>query len=99
MRLNESEQVKKDLSENLDINLTVVDASQLFLDGLKGIDEPEKKRKFIGMIRSPHMLCCLALIRLKEIRSLMFSRPRPRRLKMLLPKKGKSAKSGSSCSE
>ena len=49
MRLGESEQVQKDLSEHLGINLTVVDASQQFLDGLNGIEEPEKKRKFIGM--------------------------------------------------
>ncbi|KAH8819102.1 hypothetical protein F5884DRAFT_661740 [Xylogone sp. PMI_703] len=48
MRLNECEQVQKDLSEHLGINLTVVDASQQFLDGLKGIEDPEKKRKFIG---------------------------------------------------
>jgi GMP synthase (glutamine-hydrolysing) len=41
MRLNECEQVQKDLSEALGINLTVVDASQRFLDGLKGIDDPE----------------------------------------------------------
>ncbi|SPQ25488.1 440248bc-8ad8-4b38-9e18-bd8a639864eb [Thermothielavioides terrestris] len=48
MRLNECEQVQKDLSEALGINLTVVDASKEFLDGLKGIEDPEKKRKFIG---------------------------------------------------
>jgi GMP synthase (glutamine-hydrolysing) len=49
MRLNECEEVKKTLTENLGINLTVVDASDLFLDGLKGIhDNPEAKRKFIG---------------------------------------------------
>jgi GMP synthase (glutamine-hydrolysing) len=48
MRLNECEQVQKDLSEALGINLTVVDASQEFLGGLKGLDDPEKKRKFIG---------------------------------------------------
>ncbi|PBP23500.1 GMP synthase [Diplocarpon rosae] len=49
MRLNECAQVKKTLTEHLGINLTVVDASDLFLDGLKGIhDDPEKKRKFIG---------------------------------------------------
>jgi hypothetical protein len=41
MRLNECEQVKKDLSEALGINLTVVEASERFLDGLKGIDDPE----------------------------------------------------------
>lgn len=49
MRLNECEQVKNTLSHNLGINLTVVDASDLFLDGLKGItDNPEAKRRFIG---------------------------------------------------
>ncbi|KAK2765644.1 GMP synthase (glutamine-hydrolyzing) [Arachnomyces sp. PD_36] len=48
MRLDECEQVRKDLSEHLGINLTVVDASQQFLDGLKGLEDPEKKRKFIG---------------------------------------------------
>jgi GMP synthase (glutamine-hydrolysing) len=48
MRLNECDQVQKDLSEHLGIHLTVVDASKLFLDGLKGIEDPEKKRKFIG---------------------------------------------------
>jgi len=49
MRLNECSQVKKTLTEHLGINLTVVDASDLFLDGLKGIhDNPEAKRKFIG---------------------------------------------------
>lgn len=48
MRLNECEQVQKDLSEALGINLTVIDATKDFLDGLKGIEDPEKKRKFIG---------------------------------------------------
>jgi GMP synthase (glutamine-hydrolysing) len=48
MRLNECEQVKKTLTEHLGINLTVVDASDLFLDGLKGTINPEEKRKFIG---------------------------------------------------
>jgi GMP synthase (glutamine-hydrolysing) len=48
MRLKECEQVQKTLTEHLGINLTVVDASQQFLDGLKGIEDPEQKRKFIG---------------------------------------------------
>ena len=48
MRLNECEQVQKDLKEHLGINLTVVDASEEFLDGLQGIADPEQKRKFIG---------------------------------------------------
>mgnify|MGYP000303637602 FL=1 len=48
MRLNECKQVKETLQEHLGINLTVVDASQKFLGGLKGVEDPEKKRKFIG---------------------------------------------------
>lgn len=48
LRLNEAEQVKKTLSQHLGINLTVVDASQQFLDGLRGVSDPEQKRKFIG---------------------------------------------------
>ncbi|KAL1975070.1 hypothetical protein VTN31DRAFT_3462 [Thermomyces dupontii] len=48
MRLNEREQVQKDLTEHLGINLTVVDASKEFYAGLKGITDPEQKRKFIG---------------------------------------------------
>lgn len=41
MRLNECEQVQRDLSDALGINLTVVEASERFLDGLKGIEDPE----------------------------------------------------------
>lgn len=48
MRLNECDLVQKVLQEQLNINLTVVDASEDFLAGLKGVDDPEKKRKFIG---------------------------------------------------
>jgi len=44
MRLNECSQVKKTPTEHLGINLTVVDAGDLFLDALKGItDNPEQK--------------------------------------------------------
>ncbi|KAI1862348.1 uncharacterized protein JN550_010210 [Neoarthrinium moseri] len=48
MRLNEAKQVKETLGEHLGINLTVVDASERFLAGLKDVVDPEKKRKFIG---------------------------------------------------
>lgn len=48
MRLDECEQVQKDLSEALGINLTVIDASKEFLDGLKGIEDPE-----VGNIQIP----------------------------------------------
>jgi len=46
MRLHECEQAKKTLTKHLSINLTVFDASDLSLDGLKGIANPEPKRKF-----------------------------------------------------
>jgi len=48
MRLNECEQVKETLEEHLGINLTVVNGAELFLGRLKGVAEPEKKRKIIG---------------------------------------------------
>jgi GMP synthase (glutamine-hydrolysing) len=48
MRLNECAEVKSTLGEHLGINLTVVDASEEFLSQLKGVTDPEKKRKIIG---------------------------------------------------
>ncbi|CAG8588359.1 10089_t:CDS:2 [Ambispora leptoticha] len=48
MRLNECETVKKQLGDHLGINLRVVQVSDLFLNRLKGITDPEKKRKIIG---------------------------------------------------
>lgn len=48
MRLNECETVKATLQEKLGINLTVADAADLFLGRLKGVTDPEKKRKIIG---------------------------------------------------
>merc|ERR1712093_594712 len=48
LRLNEAEQVHKMLCEDLGVNLTVVDASELFLGKLKGVEDPETKRKIIG---------------------------------------------------
>lgn len=48
MRLNECQQVKLLLSSKLGINLTVADASDLFLSRLAGVTDPEKKRKIIG---------------------------------------------------
>ncbi|CAG8548296.1 6405_t:CDS:2 [Diversispora eburnea] len=48
MRLNECQKVKQSLKDHLGINLKVVDASQMFLDRLKGVTDPEKKRKIIG---------------------------------------------------
>jgi GMP synthase (glutamine-hydrolysing) len=48
LRMDEAKQVHKMLVEDLGVNLTVIDASDLFLDKLKGVMDPEKKRKIIG---------------------------------------------------
>ncbi|KAG6877498.1 GMP synthase (glutamine-hydrolyzing) [Termitomyces sp. T159_Od127] len=48
LRLNEAAQVHEMLNQNLGVNLTVVDASDLFLSRLDGIEDPERKRKIIG---------------------------------------------------
>jgi len=48
LRLDEAKNVKKTLTEHLGVNLTVVDASSRFLEALKGVSDPEKKRKIIG---------------------------------------------------
>lgn len=48
MRLNECEEVKETLGNHLGINLTVVEAGELFLSRLAGVSDPEKKRKIIG---------------------------------------------------
>ncbi len=48
LRLGEREAVEKMFRENLKVPLIVVDASELFLSRLKGVVEPEKKRKIIG---------------------------------------------------
>lgn len=48
MRLNECQEVQKTLQEHLGISLTVIDGAALFLDRLKGVSEPETKRKIIG---------------------------------------------------
>lgn len=48
MRLDECSQVKETLSKKLGINLKVVDAADLFIDRLEGVEDPEQKRKIIG---------------------------------------------------
>ena len=48
LRLDEAKQVHEMLNTHLGVNLTVVDASDLFLSRLKDIEDPEQKRKIIG---------------------------------------------------
>ena len=48
MRKGESEQVIDVFQKGLDANLIYIDATDRFLDLLKDVDEPEKKRKIIG---------------------------------------------------
>ena len=48
LRKGEREQVEKTFRENFHIPLIVVDAKDKFLKALKGVIDPEKKRKIIG---------------------------------------------------
>ncbi|KAA1068663.1 GMP synthase (glutamine-hydrolyzing) [Puccinia graminis f. sp. tritici] len=48
LRMDEAQQVQQMLKVDLGVNLTVVDASQTFLDVLKDVEDPETKRKLIG---------------------------------------------------
>ena len=50
LRKGESEQVIEVFKENLGANLKYVDASNRFLKELKGVADPEEKRKIIGRI-------------------------------------------------
>jgi GMP synthase (glutamine-hydrolysing) len=48
LRLNERAQVENLFREHYKIPLVVVDAQERFMNGLAGLTDPEKKRKFIG---------------------------------------------------
>ncbi len=48
LRKNEAEKVQKVFRDNLKINLIHVNATDRFLAKLKGVEDPEKKRKAIG---------------------------------------------------
>lgn len=48
MRYRESERVKQFFADFTDMHIDFVDASELFLDRLAGVENPEQKRKIIG---------------------------------------------------
>ena len=50
MRLNEMDKLKTTLKNHLDLNIRFVNAGSQFLKPLKGVTDPEKKRKIIGKV-------------------------------------------------
>ncbi|MGJ3243185.1 MAG: glutamine-hydrolyzing GMP synthase [Opitutales bacterium] len=48
LRLNERQQVKTLYGQHFQLDLKVVNAAKLFLQKLKGVTDPERKRKIIG---------------------------------------------------
>ncbi len=48
LRENEAEQVQETFKRHFNMNLIYVDASERFLDSLKGVTSPDEKRKIIG---------------------------------------------------
>ena len=48
LRLNERAQVEEAFARHIGLNLVTVDGVARFMDGLRGVSEPERKRKIIG---------------------------------------------------
>lgn len=48
LRLHEREQVERTFRAHLGVKLVTIDAADRFLDALRGVDEPEEKRRIIG---------------------------------------------------
>ena len=48
LRLNEAEQVMETFARNLGVKVIHVDATEQFMSNLKGVSDPEAKRKIIG---------------------------------------------------
>ncbi len=50
MRKGEPEEVRRIFGEELGMNLRVVDAGERFLEALRGVTDPEEKRRIIGRV-------------------------------------------------
>jgi GMP synthase (glutamine-hydrolysing) len=50
LRLNEGDQVMEVFARHLGVRVIRADAEDQFLDALKGVDDPEEKRKIIGRV-------------------------------------------------
>ena len=50
LRLNEASEVQSLFAKHMGMHLITVNAEERFLEALKGIDDPEKKRKIIGKL-------------------------------------------------
>jgi GMP synthase (glutamine-hydrolysing) len=50
MRANEADEVVKTFRDHFHVDLRAVDASERFLEALKGVSDPEQKRKIIGRV-------------------------------------------------
>ncbi len=48
LRLNEEVEIEDMFKNNFKVNFTAIDASQVFLEKLKGVKDPEKKRMIVG---------------------------------------------------
>ena len=50
LRAGERDQVQKTFASQLHLNLRILDRTEQFLAGLKGVTDPERKRKIIGRL-------------------------------------------------
>jgi len=48
LRLNEEKEIEEMFKDNFKVNFTAINAGETFLQKLKGIEDPEKKRKIVG---------------------------------------------------
>lgn len=48
LRLNEEKEIEEMFKNNFNVNFTAVNAAQVFLSKLKGVEDPEKKRMIVG---------------------------------------------------